>query len=538
MTRSLLAERALPRPATLDLRALLRLAVNCMIHRMDPSRKYQPWFAVDVKNRRPAALRHEVWDYGDTSGRFLEGFITARNMIEPTEEMRTNERRIRAFLYSLFGPDGIVHNPESKQPDHMFAQGSVLYALVTDYDDARDPKLLPQIRAFIAGLNRAARQEADYLWFPQVATPIAPCSHQAAYQVLPVVRFYELTGDPTALHYAERLARWPFYHDPTVTETGVITKTAWEGHLHAWMDTYSGLLRCARAGGKLDRAAVVKRAQLLFEWVKANYTSPFGWVADSVGSKTCETDTITSAIRLALELIHEGRTGYWDDIERFVRNQLVENQFRDVGKLDIRDPTLASGLAGAFESYADPNTLIAIENGMIEGCCISGGIRGLFLAYQNAIHETSTEIRVNLLLSGASPSLEVASYMPFEGRIDLHPTTAKIIAVRCPPWLDANSVRIEGPASLVRSAEPKTGYLRLAGARQDSTIVLRFAQPQQEKTHVVAGRTYRALWRGDTVLAMDPPGRPYPIFQRNSLRATKAPLTRQDVAYRTPAIRW
>ena len=131
-----------PRPATLDVREPLRLAVNCMIHRMDPARNYQPWFAVDVKNRQPVALRHDTWDYGDTGGRFLEAFITARHMIGPSEEMLVNEGRMRTFLHALLGPDGIVHNPETKQPDHMFAQGSALYALVTDYDDSRDQKAL------------------------------------------------------------------------------------------------------------------------------------------------------------------------------------------------------------------------------------------------------------------------------------------------------------------------------------------------------------------------------------------------------------
>jgi hypothetical protein len=522
------------RPATLDLREPLRLAINCMGHRMDPGRNYQPWFAVDVVDRRPVALRHDVWDYGDTSGRFLEAFITSRHMIAPGREDRVNEGRIRAFLNSLIGPDGLVHNPDTKQPDHMFAQGSALYALVTDFDDSRDPALAERIRSLIAGLNRVARQESDYLWFPQVATSIAPCSHQAAYQVLPVVRFYELTGDKAALRYAQRLAHWSVYHDPTVTQEGVITKTAWEGHLHAWMDTWSGVLRCARAGGDLDRTAVVQRAQKLFEWVKATHTSPFGWVADSVGSKTCETDTITSAIRLALELIREGRTEYWDDIERFVRNQLVENQFRDVSRLGISDARVANGLTGAFEAYADPNTLIAIDKGTIEGCCIGGGIRGLFVAYQNAIHETAGEVRINLLLSAGMEALEVASYLPFEGRIDLYPKTSRPVSVRCPPWLDPVSVRVEGRADRAIANR----YLRLSGMQPGSRVVLRYAQPEHERTHVVAGRTYQVLWRGDTVLSLRPAGSPYPIFQRDSLRATEAPLAERDTQYRRPAISW
>src|SRR6516165_6463562 len=182
------------------------------------------------------------------------------------------------------------------------------------------------------------------------------------------------------------------------------------------MDTYSGILRCARAGTPdLDHDEIAERTYRVFEWVKANYTSPFGWVADSVGATTCETDTITSAIRLALELIKEGHPEYWNDIERFVRNQLVENQFNNLEILHLTDPLLIRGMRGSFESWADPNTLLAVKNGDIEGCCINGGIRGLFLASQNAIQETAEEAQINLLISAISSSVEVASYLPYEG---------------------------------------------------------------------------------------------------------------------------
>lgn len=513
----ILAQPVAPaRPATLDLREPLRRTVSCIMHRIDPEANYRPWFAVEVEGGRPVRLAHAVWDFGDTSGRFLEALLLARRMIPPTEEMLLCEQRVRRYLDSLIGPDGIVQNPDTGAPDHMFSQGSALYGLVTDYETGRRPELKSRIERFIARLDALARHEPDYLWFPQVATSIAPCSHMAAYQVLPIVRFYELTHYAPALRYAEHLSRWAFYHDPTVTADGIITKPGWEGHLHAWMDTFSGILRCARAGGRLDRPAVATRARKLFEWVRANYTSGFGWVADSVGSKTCETDTITSFIRLALELMQEGDGDYWNDIERFTRNQLVENQFRDVSRLGIPDARTARGLEGAFESYADPNSLIAMEKGTIEGCCINGGVRGLSLAYENAIHETAGETRLNLLLSRESAAIDVVSYIPFEGRLDLLPRAAKPLLVRCPDWLRPGSVKIDGHTGL-RSVV--TGHhLRIEGARPGSHIILRFHQPEECRMHVVAGKSYQALWRGDTVLEMLPRGGHYPIYQRESLR--------------------
>lgn len=244
------------RPATLDLSDPMRLAVDCILNRMDPSQSYRPWFAVEVVNHHPTRLRHDVWDFGDTAGRFLEALILARQMIPATPEMIAGEQRMRQFVLALLNEQGVVWNPDMKAPDHMFAQGSALYGLVTDFEASGDTALRVRIENLITGLDRLAVHESDYLWFPQVATKIAPCSHQAAYQVLPVVRFYELTGYAPALKHADQLGRWAFYHDPTVTADGVITKTFWEGHLHAWMDTFSGIIRCSRAA----QASITQRS--------------------------------------------------------------------------------------------------------------------------------------------------------------------------------------------------------------------------------------------------------------------------------------
>jgi hypothetical protein len=529
--------RGAMRPATLDLRGPLREAIDCVMHRMDPAQNYRPWFSIVVENGRPVRLQHAPWDLGDTSGRFLEALITARHMMPPTPGANLAEQRIRRYLLSLIGDDGLVRDPDQHQPDHMFAQGSALYALVTDYEDMPAPSKRVRIERMIEGLNRSAEHHGDYLVFPHVATKIAPCSHMAAYQVLPVVRYYELTKYRPALDYAEELSRWAFYHDPTLRLDGSIGKPGWEGHLHAWMDTCTGVLRCARAGTSLDQTEIAERCRKIYEWVRANYTSPFGWVADSVGAKTCETDTIASFIRLALELIREGHLDYWNDIERFLRNQLVENQFHDVTRLHLSS-SLSGGLRGCFESWAHPNDLIGVDNGDIEGCCIGGGIRGLFFAYQNAITDTGTALSVNLLLSAGAPRLEVASYLPFEGRLELFPQTTRPILVRRPDWLQPKGIRLDGPASLHASEEPGKPYLRLEGVKAGSRITLTFDQPEHYRTHIVVGKEYRCLWRGDTVISMEPRGIRYPIFQREAMRRDRAVLEQRDVRFRVPAIHW
>lgn len=135
-------------PKTLDLRIPMRAAAECAINRMDPARNYRPWFGVQIENGLPAKLVHEKWDLGDTSGRFLEAFVMARQMFSPPPLMRLSEKRIREFLNSLFR-DGVVSSEDPAAIDHMFAQGSALYGLVSDYEASPDAGLCARIESFI-----------------------------------------------------------------------------------------------------------------------------------------------------------------------------------------------------------------------------------------------------------------------------------------------------------------------------------------------------------------------------------------------------
>jgi hypothetical protein len=68
-----------------------------------------------------------------------------------------------------------------------------------------------------------------------------------------------------------------------------------------------------------------------------------------------------------------------------------------------------------------------------------------------------------------------------------------------------------------------TNALRITGAKPGSRIVLRFDQPEDERTHWVAGRSYQARWRGDTVVQITPHGETYPIFSRLEIDRDRAP---------------
>lgn len=117
------------RPATLDLRDPLRRAVDCVINRMGQVLNYQPWFAIDIVNGRPTRLRHDMWDFSDTSGRFLEALILAKQMIHSDPEMLQAEERIRRFLNSLFDADGHTCETDDSTAGNFIRQKLKLYGL-------------------------------------------------------------------------------------------------------------------------------------------------------------------------------------------------------------------------------------------------------------------------------------------------------------------------------------------------------------------------------------------------------------------------
>ena len=69
----------------------------------------------------------------------------------------------------------------------------------------------------------------------------------------------------------------------------------------------------------------------------------------------------------------------------------------------------------------------------------------------------------------------------------LYATSGKRIRVRTPDWLNPNNVRVSGPAALRSEIESSAVWLKGVVA---GPIILRFEQPEAERNHIVAGRTY------------------------------------------------
>ncbi len=521
------------RPAALDLREPMALAARAITARLDPAMNFRPWFLLRGQGGIPAKPEHASWDLGDMTGRYLESLIDARRLGIRSPELSEAEGRLGKYLLALLGPDGLVHDPATGKIDHPFSQGSALYGLLAWFEDSGDPAVREAAEKLIAGLLKNAERQDGKLIEPAAKLPESSGSHLAGYQIWPAVRFHELTGSPAALELAEGLSRWVL-DDPVLGPGGAISKPlSWEGHIHSWLDALAGCARAARISRSLDRAAVIERCRAAYDWTRRTDATAFGWIATYPTGGSSETCAISSAIRLALELAAAGHAEYLADVERFARNQVIEAQFRDLGAYAGGSAPPSPLLLGCFDSQSMPNGHLGTRGGedagTVEGCCLNGGMRALALAWGAILSSDEGGIAVHLGLSRDGPAAEVIGYQPFEGRVDVIPRSPGAVRLRAPDWAKREelAVLLDGAPAAWRF---ENGYAVVPEARAGSRISLRYPLRELEEEVSAGGEKFRVRWRGDAVIAVDPPGAREPAYRNRPREKGPAPLAPRSIS--------
>ena len=177
------------------------------------------------------------------------------------------------------------------------------------------------------------------------------------------------------------------------------------------------------------------------EWYLADYPS-------------CECCTVVDMIALAVNLSVAGAGDYWDDVDRWVRNDFAEQQLTSVDWIYRMASTLPpkpvarnetaerapERNVGAFAGWSTGN-----EWGRsIMHCCTGNSTRTLYYVWEHMLEDKDQdELRVNLLLNRASRWVDIYSYIPYEGRVDLKiKQDCRSLWLRAPEWLGAQSPEI------------------------------------------------------------------------------------------------
>ena len=545
-----------PIPYPLNLATRAKAALNYFIQNPDSEAGFQPYFIANLE-ADPPYLEHSEWDFGDVSSRFVEAIAYIRLMAGELSGLEV-EAGLKEFMLSFLDPsDGLLYRPQSPYGPYQLAssggragayiwdQGRALYALLTWYLTEGEEKVLKKAERMIDGLDKIAVRKGDACYFPTEAYlgngkwldhPLMWVPD--GQPIDPLVRYFQLTGDRKALDLARKLARSVLTRKPlTFGPDGEMLRDAHNTHFHSRTAALVGLLRLGIATGD---EALIDFVEKAYKWARAQGSS-FGWMPEQLRTpKWSETCSITDMINLAVLLAEIGKSEYWEDVERFTRNCLVESQIlsqeilpRPWRKVPEKVPgsrsydRVAERVVGGFVGSVFPNDRYFQadwHDGFgISGCCSPSGTKGLYLAWSHIVTHHPDGIYINLMLNANTPWVEVHSFLPYQGRINIQIKKASKMYVRVPSWAPQKAVEVKRNGRR-QDVIFQGAYLVQQGLKRGDKIEVTYPVRSHKLIEKVAGEEYFLQWRGYTLVGIEPPGKRMPLYQREEMNQTKVPL--------------
>ena len=146
-------------------------------------------------------------------------------------------------------------------------------------------------------------------------------------------------------------------------------------------------------------------------------------------------------------------------------------------------------------------------------CCTVNGAKVLYWIWDRILTHEAGRLDVNLLLNRASPWADVDSYVPYAGQVDIRVKRPVTLRVRLPEWARPRDLvtRVDGT---VRETTQQGRYAVAGEVAPGQTVTCCFPLPNRTDHVHIEKRPYTLKRRGNDVVAIDPPGRYLPLYQR------------------------
>lgn len=561
-------------PDTLDIAEMASLTINCLTESSDPNVDYGMRF-IGAFFHNPPYLSHQFSDL--CQPKFMEGLPLLRIASGDDRNSEVDRVWMESTLKSI-GPDGLYYIPlkgwpwiradysglwagcvlckpdgttvNSGEPSHMqmtlgVSLGRMIDVMSIYYLRDKNPMWRETLNKLIDRLTELCVDEGDYAYLPVYA--YEPNAKVPADAPMPkgfasfdlvgrlpegLAKYYKVSGYEPAKKLAGKITRFMRFHSEYFDDQGRPftgnTQVGLAGHFHAHVIGLLSMLEYATAAGDHDTIEYVRKG---YEWFKTQGCDLTGFFPESVSPDdsypSCETCEVADMISLGVKLTEAGAGDYWDDVDRWTRNQFAENQLtkvdwikksgeeagkpEPVGDLAITDRVGERSL-GAFAGWASANDWMdegQAKAGLpgIMHCCTGNAARTIYYIWEHILDVENGHLKLNLLMNRASQWADVYSHIPYEGRVDLKiKKPLKDVRVRMPEWVKSEE---RGVACSVngesRSFTWEGRYIRLGPAKPGDTMTVSFPIYEWTTRQRIGGKHYTLTMKGSTVVAVDPP---------------------------------
>lgn len=446
-------------------------------------------------------------------------------------------------------------------------------AMTIYYLRDQNPMWKATIEKMIQRLSDLTIQRADYSYFaPGSFAPQAKVAPDATMPlgstwgvswntrlIQGLMQYYKVTRYEPARELAQKLVNYTRYHgeiffpdgrwymDPeirgefqsaavpnSIRSKYPVVGVECGGHGHGHGIGMISVAGYAEAVGDKDLLLFAKNN---FEWARnpgAEYgvSTLVGWFPEFYVPKypSCEGCIVGDMVSMAVKLSAAHVGDYWDDIDRWVRNQFFEQQLTSVDwvyRLGARKPAKpvapnesadhpAERNVGAFGGGASASDwALGVASSGIGHCCTGTCTRTIYYVWEKMIERSGEDLQVNLLLNRASKWADVYSYIPYQGRVDVKVKQAcRNLRIRAPQWIQGSdallAAEVNGQARALRWEQR---YVNVGAVKAGDKVKITFPISERTIKEEIGGKTYTLVVKGTTVVSIDPPGENGPLYQ-------------------------
>ncbi len=525
-----------------------RLSVEYLSRMTDASLGHLPYWLV-APMQRPAFAEHCRVDDSELVASWYEGLSSAREMAGTSEGEKVETALLKHVLHkAAWGPEGLRFHVPRPWIDVAYCtfheMGYVLSALNRAGEVGASPA---EVERRASGLVRGLRalvtehkirapwagtvplEEPTYSFSndvylrergmdPAITTGWGETALRNAVLIAPLVNRYQRTGDEVAVDLACGLANhllgMAHYFN---------FKMEFFGHVHSALWAATGLVKLGRL---LQNDRYVAKGKGIYDYVR-RWSSAFGWVPEYVqwqliADERCESCCVGDMMRCALELVDCGFPEYWDDVHRFWRNQLTENQIRETGFV-VSDDSVADTerrtyrqigdrLRGGFSGGSHPNSNPMARFRSVAGCCSGTAPQAMLSAWRATTEFHRGILTVNFPVDKETPQAKIEVGYPNAGYVRIRLKRACRVMVRVFAWMPTpHEGTVDGrPAALER----RDDLVFFPPCEKGAVLELRHELKTRRVMEHVAGNDFFGIWRGPDMIDILPHGYGYRLYQR------------------------